>query len=106
MCGRGPTDDGIASGVSGLRCVDSGYPPYDYAYAASRRQIVADTEAGATNTIDGHAPYLTDLSDAEWHVVQPSCRLGPALGNRGRKTAERVRASFESILYVLTTRCR
>src|SRR5215469_472609 len=51
--------------------------------------------------MDTH-PYLTDLSDAEWHVVQP---LLPPEAKTGRPRQHPLRTIVNAILYVLRAGC-
>src|SRR5215469_1005703 len=47
--------------------------------------------------------YLTDLSDAEWHVVQPF--LLPEAKQTGRPRQHPLRTSVNAILYMLRAGC-
>ena len=48
-------------------------------------------------------PYPTDLTDAEWHVLEP---LVPAVKDGGRRADHTRREIVNAILYVLRTGCQ
>ena len=102
-CGGVPTDDGTASGVSGVHCVDTVYLPYDYVYAVSWRQIVADTGAGATNTIAGHAhlshrPLPCRVARGTALLPSPARTGQPRADDRRTREGHPLRASSTSLL--------
>ncbi len=47
--------------------------------------------------------YLTDLSDAEWHLLHP---LFPSLASTGRPREHSYRTLLNAILYVVRTGCQ